>query len=625
MADFMVEVARRAAGQSRSCTTWSGRRAPAQLEPAPPARRRRPRRDRARVRRPADRRRHRPQRLAVARRVRRGAAGRRARRDPDGDRLVDGSLRLANSLLVDRGARWPRGRARIAGLGAPDDRALGCGTACGGATSPTGSCSSTSPGTAAAHAGDPAGLRRPRRRRAHERDADRRDGGRARQAARACSASPDPAAVPVAELPPPAPVGDPDGAAAGHHAAPPRQGDRAHGRRARTARTTATTAALAGTARLRPRPRRRQRRRCASPCSAAAAAAGRPCAGRRATVSRRGSYTRDIARLPPRQPTASPRASSAPAPRARPSALAATPPNGSPLRIARVARIALVCEPPDGGVAEHVAQLAAGLVGARARAGRVRQPPAAVPARLRAPAPRRAGAGRARPRAAAASTSCTRTPPRPAWSGGSPRGSRACPPSTRRTASRSWARSRSARRTFSLARRAGARARHGRADLRVRGRARGRRRAPDPAARLRRRPQRLRAVRRRRRGGGLVVGAVTVLRRQKRLDVLLAAAPRILDAGATVKIVGDGPEAAALRAAADPRVVFEPFRPPAANHLRELDVYVLPSALGGVPDRRCSRRWRAACRRSRPTSAGRARRETPCSSRPTIPTRSPTR
>jgi len=84
-------------------------------------------------------------------------------------------------------------------------------------------------------------------------------------------------------------------------------------------------------------------------------------------------------------------------------------------------------------------------------------------------------------------------------------------------------------------------------------------------------------------GGGRVVGAVTVLRRQKRLDVLLAAAPRMIDAGATVKIVGDGPEGPALREQADPRVVFEPFRPPVANHLHELDVYVLPSAWEAFP------------------------------------------
>jgi glycosyltransferase involved in cell wall biosynthesis len=87
------------------------------------------------------------------------------------------------------------------------------------------------------------------------------------------------------------------------------------------------------------------------------------------------------------------------------------------------------------------------------------------------------------------------------------------------------------------------------------------------------------------RDGGLVVGAVTVLRRQKRLDVLLEAAPHILDAvpGATVKIAGDGPEGPALRAMADPRVVFEPFRGRAAEHLRELAVYVLPSSWEAFP------------------------------------------
>jgi glycosyltransferase involved in cell wall biosynthesis len=82
---------------------------------------------------------------------------------------------------------------------------------------------------------------------------------------------------------------------------------------------------------------------------------------------------------------------------------------------------------------------------------------------------------------------------------------------------------------------------------------------------------------------GRVVGAVSVLRRQKRLDVLLAAAPRIIEAGATVKIVGDGPEGPKLRAAADPRVVFEPFGGSAAAHLRELTVYVLPSAWEAFP------------------------------------------
>ena len=48
-------------------------------------------------------------------------------------------------------------------------------------------------------------------------------------------------------------------------------------------------------------------------------------------------------------------------------------------------------------------------------------------------------------------------------------------------------------------------------------------------------------------------------------------------------IAGDGPEGPALRAAADPRVVFEPFRGRAADHLRELAVYVLPSSWEAFP------------------------------------------
>jgi glycosyltransferase involved in cell wall biosynthesis len=84
---------------------------------------------------------------------------------------------------------------------------------------------------------------------------------------------------------------------------------------------------------------------------------------------------------------------------------------------------------------------------------------------------------------------------------------------------------------------------------------------------------------------GPVVGAVTVLRRQKRLDVLLAAAPAVLDAvpEATIVIAGDGPEGPALRVAADPRVRFLPFQAPSARYLRGLDVYVLPSAWEAFP------------------------------------------
>jgi glycosyltransferase involved in cell wall biosynthesis len=84
---------------------------------------------------------------------------------------------------------------------------------------------------------------------------------------------------------------------------------------------------------------------------------------------------------------------------------------------------------------------------------------------------------------------------------------------------------------------------------------------------------------------GPVVGAVTVLRRQKRLDVLLAAAPRVLAAvpDATIVVAGNGPELDSLRAAADPRVVFVPFQAPAARYLQALDVYVLPSDWEAFP------------------------------------------
>ncbi len=92
--------------------------------------------------------------------------------------------------------------------------------------------------------------------------------------------------------------------------------------------------------------------------------------------------------------------------------------------------------------------------------------------------------------------------------------------------------------------------------------------------------------------GGPVVGAVTVLRAQKTVEVLIDAAPRILAAvpEASVVVVGDGPmrdelhaRAAALGLADDARFAFLPFRAPAARHLRALDVYVLPSAWEALP------------------------------------------
>ena len=86
-------------------------------------------------------------------------------------------------------------------------------------------------------------------------------------------------------------------------------------------------------------------------------------------------------------------------------------------------------------------------------------------------------------------------------------------------------------------------------------------------------------------GDGPVVGAVTVLRRQKALETLIDAAP-LLHARvpeARVAIVGDGPEMAALQERAGGRVAFLPFHAPAARHLNALDVYVLPSAWEAFP------------------------------------------
>ena len=94
------------------------------------------------------------------------------------------------------------------------------------------------------------------------------------------------------------------------------------------------------------------------------------------------------------------------------------------------------------------------------------------------------------------------------------------------------------------------------------------------------------------RGDGLLVGAVTVLREQKGLPDLLRAAPRILAAvpQARIAIVGDGPEreglelqAAALGLADDPRFALLPYEGPSARHLRALDLYVLPSWWEALP------------------------------------------
>ena len=90
--------------------------------------------------------------------------------------------------------------------------------------------------------------------------------------------------------------------------------------------------------------------------------------------------------------------------------------------------------------------------------------------------------------------------------------------------------------------------------------------------------------------GRPLVGAVTVLRPQKAVEVLLDAAPAVLAAvpEARIAIIGDGPERMVLgeRAVAlglDERVVFLPFGGSPAAHLRALDVFVLPSAWEAFP------------------------------------------
>ena len=93
-------------------------------------------------------------------------------------------------------------------------------------------------------------------------------------------------------------------------------------------------------------------------------------------------------------------------------------------------------------------------------------------------------------------------------------------------------------------------------------------------------------------GDGVLIGAVTVLRRQKRLDVLIDAIPTVLARAphARVAIIGNGPMQARLqeRAAAnglsqDPRFAFFPFTPPSGRYMSALDLYVLSSAWEAMP------------------------------------------
>jgi glycosyltransferase involved in cell wall biosynthesis len=91
---------------------------------------------------------------------------------------------------------------------------------------------------------------------------------------------------------------------------------------------------------------------------------------------------------------------------------------------------------------------------------------------------------------------------------------------------------------------------------------------------------------------GLLVGAVTVLREQKRLDVLIDAIPSVLAevSRARFAIIGNGPLGRQLQQRAadrglgdDPRLAFLPFHPPSERYLCALDLYVLPSAWEAMP------------------------------------------
>jgi glycosyltransferase involved in cell wall biosynthesis len=93
-------------------------------------------------------------------------------------------------------------------------------------------------------------------------------------------------------------------------------------------------------------------------------------------------------------------------------------------------------------------------------------------------------------------------------------------------------------------------------------------------------------------GEGLLVGAVAVLRPQKRLDVLIDAIPAVLEQvpQARVAIVGNGPlqaqlqaQAAALGLHKEARFKLFPFAPPSGRYMSALDLYVLPSAWEALP------------------------------------------
>jgi glycosyltransferase involved in cell wall biosynthesis len=94
------------------------------------------------------------------------------------------------------------------------------------------------------------------------------------------------------------------------------------------------------------------------------------------------------------------------------------------------------------------------------------------------------------------------------------------------------------------------------------------------------------------RGEGPLAGAVTVLREQKRLDLLLEAARSVFERvpDARLAVVGNGPlrdsleqQARELGLDRDERFRLLDFDPPSARHLLALDVFVLPSAWEAMP------------------------------------------
>jgi glycosyltransferase involved in cell wall biosynthesis len=92
--------------------------------------------------------------------------------------------------------------------------------------------------------------------------------------------------------------------------------------------------------------------------------------------------------------------------------------------------------------------------------------------------------------------------------------------------------------------------------------------------------------------GGPVAATVSVLREQKRVDVFLEAAPLVLRRApdARLAVVGNGPlhgeleaQAARLGLLADERFAFLPFEPPMARWLAGIDCFVLPSDYEAFP------------------------------------------